>query len=167
MRAFVDSNVTVYALASDDADPRRGMAMRLLGRHAADQSLVLSVQVLLETYNVLVRKKKAAPAHALAAMRLLARHEVVSPSADAVLRALELAARHRLSTWDALIVQAALEAGCDVLYSEDLQAGRHFGALQVVNPFALQVQETGPAYAAPRKVALRRASKGPAKARKA
>jgi hypothetical protein len=51
-----------------------------------------------------------------------------------------------LQTWDALIVQAALEADCQVLYSEDLQAGRRFGALHVVNPFATQAHEAPPLY---------------------
>jgi predicted nucleic acid-binding protein len=40
-----------------------------------------------------------------------------------------------VSFWDALIVEAAVTGGCEVLYSEDLQYGRWFGALRVVNPF--------------------------------
>jgi predicted nucleic acid-binding protein len=46
-----------------------------------------------------------------------------------------LACDHNLSVYDALIVASALEAGCDRLYSEDLQHGRVFGALTVRNPF--------------------------------
>ena len=141
MRAFFDSNVFVYAL--DDEDPmRQGVAQRLLARHAsAGHTLVLSNQVLLETYNVLTRKKRAPPSVALAAVRLLMQHEVVAPSAAAALAALELAVRHGVGTWDALIVQAAMDAGCDTLYSEDLQNGRRFGALEVVNPFVLGAHE--------------------------
>jgi predicted nucleic acid-binding protein len=43
--------------------------------------------------------------------------------------------RH-LSFWDALVVRAALVSGCSRLLSEDLQAGRRFERLEVVNPFA-------------------------------
>jgi predicted nucleic acid-binding protein len=50
--------------------------------------------------------------------------------------ALRLTGRHRLSWYDALIVAAALDAGCKVLYSEDLQSGRRFGDLRIENPFA-------------------------------
>lgn len=149
MRAFFDSNVVVYAF--DDSDrARQDVAQRLLARHSsAGQALVLSIQVLLETFNVLTRKKRAAAADALRAIQLLKQHEVVAPSADTAMRALELAVLHGLSTWDALIVQAALESGCDTLFSEDLQHGRRFGALQVVNPFLLAAHETPPAaYAA-------------------
>ena len=46
-----------------------------------------------------------------------------------------LAEDNRLSFYDALIVAAALEAGCDILYTEDMQHGRTIGGLAIVNPF--------------------------------
>ncbi|MEA2945030.1 MAG: hypothetical protein QOI40_360, partial [Alphaproteobacteria bacterium] len=48
--------------------------------------------------------------------------------------AVALARDHRLSFYDALIVAAALEAGCDTLYTEDMQDGRTFGSLRIQNP---------------------------------
>lgn len=50
-------------------------------------------------------------------------------------RALNLAHRDRLSWYHALIVSAAIQGGCEVLYSEDLQHGRRFGDLVIQNPF--------------------------------
>jgi predicted nucleic acid-binding protein len=49
--------------------------------------------------------------------------------------ALRLHLAHKISWYDALIICAAREAGCGVLYSEDLQNGQRFGSLRVVNPF--------------------------------
>lgn len=46
------------------------------------------------------------------------------------------AARWRISYWDAAIVEAACEAGCTTLLSEDLQDGMDFAGVRVVNPFA-------------------------------
>jgi predicted nucleic acid-binding protein len=46
-----------------------------------------------------------------------------------------LAEDHRLSFYDALIVAAALAAGCDTLFTENMQHGRSFGGLSIVNPF--------------------------------
>jgi predicted nucleic acid-binding protein len=46
-----------------------------------------------------------------------------------------LAEDHQLSFYDALIVAAAIEAGCDTLFTEDMQHGRSFGGLSIVNPF--------------------------------
>ena len=55
---------------------------------------------------------------------------------DDVLAAIDLYRLHTLSLWDALVVRAAQQARCVRLYSEDLQHGRRFGGVEVVNPFA-------------------------------
>jgi predicted nucleic acid-binding protein len=60
---------------------------------------------------------------------------VVENTKELLLRALALQAQARLSFWDAMIVQAAIDAGCDCLYSEDLNAGQRFGSVVLVNPF--------------------------------
>jgi predicted nucleic acid-binding protein len=139
MRPFIDTNVVIYALT--DADPRKqAIAQRLLAERGA-QRASLSTQVLAETFNVLTRKLRWAGDDALAAVLLLKQLRVVAPTPETTLDALTMAVEHRLSGWDALIVQAALQAGCDVLCSEDMQAGRRFGGVEVVNPFELAVQE--------------------------
>jgi predicted nucleic acid-binding protein len=147
VRAFIDSHIAVHALGPED-DPRCRIADALLARHGSDCEPVVSTQVLLETYKVLVRKRQIKAAQALAATQVLMRYEVVAPSAAAAVAALRLAAEHGLPTCDALIVQAALEGGCDTLYSEGLQAGRRFGKLLVVNPFDSAGHEPAPTYRA-------------------
>jgi predicted nucleic acid-binding protein len=158
MKAFFDSNVVVYAFAEGDS-AKGQLATQMLEQHRAQHTLTVSVQVLMETYNALTRRKGAAPADALAAVRLLAQAHVFSPSPQTALRALELAAAHRLHTWDSLIVQAAIEAECTVLYSEDLPAGRRFGTLEVVNPFVPQSGATELHRPAPTKSAARKPAK--------
>ncbi len=51
------------------------------------------------------------------------------------LAALPWARDHNVNIYDALIIAAAIDANCDILFSEDMQDGRHFGRLQIVNPF--------------------------------
>jgi len=64
------------------------------------------------------------------------RTDVLSLDEATIDQAATLAIRHQLSHWDALIVAAAVLAGCETLYSEDLQDGQVFeGRLTVVNPF--------------------------------
>ncbi len=65
------------------------------------------------------------------------RHTDVLPVDESTIRkSAEIAIRYQLSNWDALIVAAALLAGCETLYSEDLQHNQVFeGQLTVVNPF--------------------------------
>lgn len=139
MKPFADTNVVIYALVPDD--PRKQAVAQQLLAGLQGPRPVIGTQTLAETYHVLTRRKAWKPAAATAALRVLAELTVVVPSAETVLLGLELAAKNQLSGWDALVVQAALQAGCDTLYSEDLQSGRRFGALEVVNPFAAAVQE--------------------------
>lgn len=62
--------------------------------------------------------------------------EVVVNTAQSILQALDIEARHKISFWDALIVQAAEGSGAGLLYSEDLAAGQRYGSVRVVNPFS-------------------------------
>ncbi|MEO8124165.1 MAG: PIN domain-containing protein [Burkholderiales bacterium] len=140
---FFDTNIIVYA--HDTTDALRGeRARQLLFEAMRQRKLVISTQVMQEFYSVVVRKNWMQPDDAFTALRLLAEHTVVPASADSVLRAIGLQQRYVVSVWDALIVQAALDAGCPVLFSEDLQHGQVFQALggaaaevTVVNPFAV------------------------------
>ena len=141
MKPFLDTNILVYAATADDPD-RQAVAQRLV----ADLGLThitISTQVLAEAHNVLTRKKRWVVDDALQAVKGFRGMRIVVLGADSVLAALELAARQRLSTWDAMVIQAAQESGCDTLFSEDLQNGRRFGAVQIVNPFLLAAHEAG------------------------
>lgn len=134
-RVFLDTNVVVYAF-DRDAGARRDRAIAVLASAQAG-SHVVSAQVLQEFYNAVTRKlaRPLPGPDAEAAVRVLARLTVVPADAALVLAALELRRRFQLALWDALIVQAALDGGCDRLLTEDLQAGMRFGDLVVENPF--------------------------------
>jgi predicted nucleic acid-binding protein len=147
MQAFFDTNVIVYA-HDRRAGVKQSRAIDLLDAHAHTLTLVVSTQVLIESYNTLQRAAALTRGAALAVVETLTHAQVVSADGDFVLRAIQLAQRHQLSHWDGLIVQAALDAGCAVLYTEDLHAGQRFGDLEVVNPFDDAVHEARAAYAA-------------------
>jgi predicted nucleic acid-binding protein len=135
VKAFVDTNVLVYAV--DRADPVRRARAREVLALGADGGLVVSAQVLAEF--LVVTRRLAVPV-APAVARELARTiagaaEVIAQSSELVLAASERAEREQLSLWDAMIVQAAVDAGCDVLLTEDLQHGREHDGLVVRDPF--------------------------------
>ena len=152
MTAFFDTNVIVYA-HDRSAGIKQQRAIDLLDRHARSGELVVSTQVLVESYNTLQRAAMLTRAAALTVVETLTRAHVVPANAASVLRGLQLAQRHQLSQWDGLIVQAALDAGCATLYSEDMQSGMRFGDLEVVNPFADAAHEPRLAYAARKRAA--------------
>lgn len=143
MKAFFDTNILVYSM--DRGEPRkRDLAQAVMHRHMADGSFVVSTQVMLEFFNVMTRKHKAPPQKMLSALEVLARNQVVSTGGDFALRAARLCTAEQATTFDAAILQAALDSGCEVLYSEDFQAGRRYGMLEVVNPFLSAAHEPMP-----------------------
>jgi predicted nucleic acid-binding protein len=152
VRAFFDTNVVVYAY-DRNAGLKRDRAKALIEANVRAGTMVLSTQVMLESYNTLQRAALLKREAALAVVEALADEQVVTTDADLVLRAIRLAQRHQLSHWDGLIVQAALDAGCATLYSEDMQAGMRFDDLEIVNPFADAAHQPRPAYAARKRAA--------------
>ena len=135
-RAFFDSNVIVYAIStSDPVKSKRARA--LLGSAVENRRGVVSAQVLGETFVTLTRKipKPLSREAAFADIKALSCLRIVPLTGDLVFRAVELQGGHQLSYWDALIVAAAEDAGCTVLWSEDLSDGRVYGSVTVRNPF--------------------------------
>ena len=133
---FVDTNVFIYAFDRSSLE-KRGLASNLLRRLGADRRGCVSVQVLQEFYAG-ATKVGLSRAEALEQVELLARWRVHRPAPADVVAAIHLQQQHSVSIWDALIVQSAVQLGCGVLWSEDLQHGRTWGGLTVRNPFVLE-----------------------------
>lgn len=100
---------------------------------------MVSTQVLHEYAAAALKKLKLADDVVLARIELFSRFEVVAASVTALKAALALRALHRLSFWDSLIVQAARDAGCAALLSEDLAEGATLAGVTIVNPFSENV----------------------------
>ncbi|MGE3885010.1 MAG: PIN domain-containing protein [Vicinamibacterales bacterium] len=135
-RAFVDTNILVYAHDAS-AGPKKAAAEALLARLWETGTGCLSVQVLQEFF-VTVTRKVASPLpvdEAAERIRELAAWRVFSPGADDVRAAIALHQKTALGFWDAMIVHAAAESGCDVLWTEDLNDGQVIRSVHIRNPF--------------------------------
>jgi predicted nucleic acid-binding protein len=130
-KAFFDTNVLIYAVAHDD--PRCAQAEDLLASGG-----VLSVQILNEFASVARRKilmSWSDVKEALDAFRVLC-PSPLPLTIEIHEAALKIAEEHGYNIHDALVVSAALEAGCATLYSEDLHDGQTIdGQLTIRNPF--------------------------------
>jgi predicted nucleic acid-binding protein len=135
-RVFVDTNVFVYVF-DEDAPQKRERAKDVIQELTRDGRIVLSTQVLQEFYVSVTRKfaRVLPPEEALETVRRLASLPVVQIDGDTVIAAIRLSQAHQLSLWDALVLRAAAIAGCSTVLTEDLQTGRQFGGVEVVNPF--------------------------------
>ena len=132
---FVDTNILVYA-HDRSAGLKHERARELIERLWNSGAGVLSTQVLQELC-VSLRRKLDPPLDVDEVRGLIHDYlswEVVVNGPEGVIQALEIENRHRISFWDALIVQAAESAGASVLYSEDLGHGQRLTTVRVVNP---------------------------------
>jgi len=134
MRAALDTNVLAYA-EGVGSRAKKNVALAILERLPLS-SVVIPVQVLGELFRVLVRKQGLKPIQARNAILHWrnAFSNLSETSADVLLAAVDLA-QDQFSIWDAVILCAAAEAGCQLLLSEDMQDGFVYKGVTVVNPF--------------------------------
>jgi predicted nucleic acid-binding protein len=134
-KKFIDTNLLVYWTEGSN---KHRIVDPLL-----EQGAVISVQVLNELVNVLRKKKQFLIPEIKEIVAGLTRVcEVQSLTLETHRISLDLMARYKISTYDACIIAAALEANCELLYSEDMQHGlaipshRKGGtSLSIRNPF--------------------------------
>ncbi|MCB1823653.1 MAG: PIN domain-containing protein [Candidatus Competibacteraceae bacterium] len=128
--SFFDTNILLYLLSGDSDKADRAEAVLAQGG-------TISVQVLNEFAAVAERKlgfSYSEIREVLEPIRVVC--AVMPLTLETHELGLHLAERYRFSLYDALIVAAALLAGCRTLYSEDLQNGQTIdGRLVVRNPF--------------------------------
>jgi len=132
---FVDTNVLLYAVSTAPGEAAKAEVAR--GLLEADD-LALSVQVLQEFYVQATRAGRADRlSHEQAALLVESwlRFPVQESTVVLLRGAFEIKRRHRLSYWDAAIVEAARLLGCETLLSEDLAHGRSYEGVKVTDPF--------------------------------
>jgi predicted nucleic acid-binding protein len=131
---FIDTNVWLYAFVESD-EPSKSVTARALIENAQP---VVSTQVINEVC-VNLQKRTGANEEQIGQLieSFYAECSVVELGMPVLLAACQLRQRYSFSFWDSLIVAAALSAGVEVLYSEDLQHKLNVDdQLRVLNPFA-------------------------------
>ena len=135
MICTLDSNVLVYAVV-EPPEPRADRARELIVRCTRGNTAILLLQALAEFSTVAMRR------HGLSAFDIQNRVDalrqpipVEAAAEEDLLAALDLVRDHRLAFWDAMMCATASRAGLQYLLSEDMEDGRRFGGLTIVNPF--------------------------------
>ncbi len=129
-KIFIDTNIVIYALGQ--ASTKAHLAAPLFVGSPS-----ISTQVLSETANVASKRLALSASEIrklITSLEAMCRVEIISLVTIHI--ALDIRERYSFSWYDSLIIAAALEAGCDTLYSEDMQNGQEIeGRLRIVNPF--------------------------------
>lgn len=139
-KAFLDTNIFIYSLDRIDARKAK-VAMQIIREYAARGNGVISFQVVQEFFNVAFKKFPATmttddgTAYLLTVLRpfLAVNSSIALHSA-----ALTICSRYQLSWYDSVILAAASEADCSIIYTEDLQHGAKINGVRIENPFRLK-----------------------------
>ena len=134
---FLDTNVFVYKFDTREPEKTR-RASDLIRTAVASKRGVVSYQVVQEFFNIALTRfdkpfsiGEAEDYLSFTFKPILAVHS----SPRLFLEALHIQKQHQFSWYDALIVAAAQEVNCSILYTEDMQHGRRIGDLKIENPF--------------------------------
>jgi predicted nucleic acid-binding protein len=128
---FLDTNLIAYQF--DDRDlVKRDAARRIIP--ALPSRPWISTQVLIELHNVLVRYLGYTREEAQDVIESNSYH-VQPADASLVYDAVATATRHQLRIYDAMILEAAVRAGCEELWTEDFPSGATLRGVRIVNPF--------------------------------
>lgn len=134
VRSFFDPNVLVYT--DDKGSPtKQRRALELVSEHRRGRTGVVSLQVLQEYFVTVTRKLNLEVAIARRKVELLSEFDVAAPDVSDILAAIDLYRLHGINFWDALILRSAKQAGCAILFSEDMQGQREIDGVRIVNPF--------------------------------
>lgn len=132
--SFLDTNIFLYAGSRAPADAKK---QRIAADLIRKWDFAISAQVLQEFIaNALGKKALGFSEAGIAATLESLRDATVLPiTGELVEKAFLLRRRFHISYWDAAILAAALELGCQTLYSEDLNHGQSYDGVRVINPF--------------------------------
>ena len=134
---FLDTNLFVYSFDGEPSTKVRP-ATQLIRDAISSGKGIVSYQVVQEFFNVALRRfeqpmrSEDAEQYLAAVFRPLL---VVHSSQALYSEALQVFQRYRFAWYDSLIVAAAIQAECGILYSEDFQNGQRVGDLEIRNPF--------------------------------
>jgi predicted nucleic acid-binding protein len=136
-RFFLDTNIFLYTF-DETAPVKSRKAHEFIREAITTHTGLVSYRVVQEFFNYAL-KRFTPPMSLVEAEQFLGavfRPLLGAHSSQALyIEAMQLHSRWGLAWYGSLIVAAALQADCDVLFSEDLQHGQRFGGLEIVNPF--------------------------------
>ena len=130
---FVDTNVLVYVF--DDSEPKKQALAH--ARLQGTRDVFISTQVLQELYVALTKGPDPIATSEIAeyAVRAATGYSIVHIDTALIMSAIVIGREHQLSFWDGLIVSAAARSNCQILLTEDLNAGQVISGVKIVNPF--------------------------------
>lgn len=137
-KCFIDTNLIIYTCDESDLE-KQNASINFLNEVHFKAKPVISTQTLGEFFNVAFRKLNFTKEDAILEVQRLANSfPVYEISTENVLHAMKISKETQYSYWDSLIIAMAIDTGCSVLYSEDLNNGQEIEGLKIINPFTVE-----------------------------
>jgi predicted nucleic acid-binding protein len=129
---FLDTNILVYSYSNNEPD-KRTIARTLI----LENNSFISTQVLQELSNTITKKIGFSFSDAIKVVEEMTKNNNLHTNTQiTIIKACEIADRYRFSFYDSMIIAAALESNCEILYSEDMQHNQIIDdRLKIINPF--------------------------------
>lgn len=132
-KIFIDTNILIYYFQVKQ-EQRKILSTNLIHEHIED--IILSTQVLGELFNVMRKKGNDRDICSAIVEECIHIFPISEIRKQHVSKALSINNKYGYSYYDSLIVASALEAGCDILYTEDMQHNHLIeNRLRILNPF--------------------------------
>jgi len=133
-RIFLDTNIIIYAYSNDEPK-KQEVANTILEEYGSQ--ILISTQVINELSNTFFRKfKLKAQAVEDVVLELNSNFSIVNFNLQTQLKAIKIKEIYQLQFYDSMILATALENGCNIIYSEDMQNGQIIeNQLTILNPF--------------------------------
>lgn len=134
-KCFLDTNLLIYVWDNSEPD-KKNLIKSFLNSIKKNSCPVISTQTLGEFFNVAVKKLGLTKDQGYVICEEYSKmFPVYEITTENVLHAMQLSKTTQFSYWDSLILAMAIDTGCTVLYSEDLNSGQEIEGLKIVNPF--------------------------------
>ena len=134
MRTYLDANVFLYSFLDQDAG-KKLKAVEIIAKAVESNSGFVSLQVVREFCNVMLKKSERPLSELKGALRLFDSLQMIDGSMSLIRRALEIKDRYKVQFFDSLHLASAEVVGCDEILTEDLNDGQMYGSVKSVNPF--------------------------------
>ena len=133
-KVFLDTNIVIYAY-SENEPKKQEIANNILEQY--NNQIIISTQVINELSNTLFRKFKLnANDVKEVVLELNEYFPIVNFSVQTQLKGIEIKEKYKLQFYDSMILATALENGCNILFSEDMQHNQVIeNSLTIINPF--------------------------------
>jgi len=133
-KIFIDTNILIYTVDAHDAEKQ--IRARSIVKSVVENDLpVISTQILQEFYSASTTKLKVDPLIAKNLVHNFGNMEVVPVDPHTIEQGIDISILCRISFWDGLVVAAAEQANCEILFSEDLNNGQTIRGIKILNPF--------------------------------